>query len=82
MTLWIRIELNCWIRIRIRIESIRIHNPDKTDKNISGHRRIGSGYICSRYLCLLVRVRSVGIVSGKQQQQDCPSFSPTDPTGT
>jgi hypothetical protein len=23
----IRIELKCWIRIRIRIESIRIHNP-------------------------------------------------------
>jgi hypothetical protein len=24
---WIRIVLKCWIRIRIRIESIRIHNP-------------------------------------------------------
>jgi hypothetical protein len=25
---WIRIEQKCWLRIRIRIKSIRIHNPE------------------------------------------------------
>jgi hypothetical protein len=33
--LWIRIRIEekCWIRIRVRIESIRIHNPDLFIKN-------------------------------------------------
>jgi hypothetical protein len=34
----IRIERKCWIRIRIRIESIRIHNPGK-NTSVSANKK-------------------------------------------